>query len=589
MYITLNSLVVYGENKSTVSIDFSDRNSIIQGPSDTGKSYIVDCLNYCLGSSLPPRNIGLSDGYTKFILNFKINNNMYSIIRDYAFNIERIYNGFISTLPDNKDNLIDQKINDFFIEKLNLKGKQILTKSGTRSNVTLSALKSLSFSDESRTLSKEYFIGSSKANDYTKKKSILAFSLLGRDDSDIILPPSTDEKNQLTGKIDVYQNELISINKWLTNNEITTEEINDQIYRIDHQIKNLNQIKYTSKTQINNLNRDLDDLRVQRDSQYQLLSNINDNMTNFQILLDKYESDIDRISAILNSHNILDTYSNHACPLCSADLPEPIKEIEFIKNINHEYNSINILKTQLLDVINSTQIEKSEIINEIKRLDSEIYKNVHIQENHHNEINNDSLEELMEIQINLKSSQYFINKKNELEKLLSQANQRKSSKPKIKRELSNQYHDISSICHSLLVKWGFDKEINVFVDEITMDLKINQRERISYGKGKRAIFLTAYLVAIMQYAIEKNHPHLGFIIVDSPLVTHKDPKIINDFDVIQQSVADNFYIWLSEYDFKGQIIIIENDVPPETVKSKLNYIEFTGRKDHKRFGFYNPS
>lgn len=590
MYITLNNLIVYGKDKTPVSIDFLDQNSIIQGPSDTGKSYIVDCLNYCLGSTLIPRNIGLSDGYTKFLLNFHINKEKYTLIRDYAFKIERVYNGFISKLPENNDNLIEQKINDFLIEKLGLKGKQILTKSGTRSNVTLSALKSLSFSDESRTLAKEYFIGSTKSNDYTKKKSILAYSLLGRDDSDIILPPSTEEKNQLTGKIDVYQNELISIDNWLISKAINSEEIDDQINRVESQIQNINQVRYTSKSNLNKLNYELDTLRKERDFQFQLLSNIKDNMTNFRILLDKYESDIDRLSATLNSHNILETYKNHSCPLCSAELPEPTEDLEFINNIKYEFQSTNILKNQLLDVIKVTKDEEHEINNIIKDLDLKIYNNINIQENNHNNIDNSIFEELMEKQIDLKSSHYFLDKKNELEKLLSLASQRKVSKPKIQRELSNQYTQISSICHSLLIKWGFDRNTNIFIDEITMDIKINQRERISYGKGKRAIFLTAYLIAIMQYAIQNNHPHLGFIIIDSPLVTHKDPKIINDdFDAIQQSVADNFYIWLSQYELKGQIIIIENDIPPKAVKSQMNFIEFTGRMNDQRFGFYNPS
>ena len=62
MYITLNSLIVYGENRTPVSINFLDKNTIVQGPSDTGKSYIVDCLNYCLGSTETPRDIGLSNG-----------------------------------------------------------------------------------------------------------------------------------------------------------------------------------------------------------------------------------------------------------------------------------------------------------------------------------------------------------------------------------------------------------------------------------------------------------------------------------------------------------------------------------------------
>ncbi|SPL72022.1 hypothetical protein KPC_3200 [Acinetobacter stercoris] len=122
-----------------------------------------------------------------------------------------------------------------------------------------------------------------------------------------------------------------------------------------------------------------------------------------------------------------------------------------------------------------------------------------------------------------------------------------------------------------------------------MDLKINHRERISYGKGKRAIYLTAYAIAIMQYALNQNYPHLGFLIIDSPLVTHKDPKNKKDESedaYIQQSVADKFYIWLSKNQHKGQIIVIENDIPPKDIHNKINYIEFSGTTDYGRYGFY---
>lgn len=597
MSIILDSLIVEGEDKDAAIIKFNSSNTIIQGPSDTGKSYIVDCLYFCLGGSDIPRNIGLSNGYTKFILNFSFEGEKYSVVRDYAFKVENIYLGFKEKFTKDNKNIIEMKINEFIVNLLKLDKKQIITKAGTRSNVTLSALKTLSFFNENRTLSQEHIIGLKKSTDYTKKKSILAYSLSGNDDTDIILPPSTDEKNQLVGKINVYESEIVSINNWLSENSIENEYFSapkilyEQLDKIDHEIEKFNEINLTTKREINQLNYELNILRNKEDSIQKNINNLKDTKVSFDILLKKYDSDLERISASLNSHNILSSYENVPCPLCSSEIPEPTSTENFLNNLRHEYRNISNLKNQLLEAINSINEEILELEVDYLLNEELIEKNISHQENTYNIIDTNFINRLIEKRTILKNSEYFINKKIEIDQLLSQAQTRKSSKPKINRDLATQYSDISSICIKLLEKWGMDSYLKIFIDEQSMDLQINHRERISYGKGKRAIFLTAYAIAIMQYALENGHPHLGFLIIDSPLVTHKDPKNKDELDKtdsIHLSVADNFYLWLAEYKYKGQIIVIENDSPPEVVKEKINFVEFTGTTDYGRYGFYKP-
>jgi hypothetical protein len=131
---------------------------------------------------------------------------------------------------------------------------------------------------------------------------------------------------------------------------------------------------------------------------------------------------------------------------------------------------------------------------------------------------------------------------------------------------------------NLLTNWGVPGVEQVYFEEPDADIRINQRQRISFGKGKRGIFLTAYVIALMEYALEKGHPHLGFIAIDSPVVTYKDPKHgSNDSEEsLDISVKDKFYTWLADYKGLGQVIVLENEEPEAALRERLRFTEFVG-------------
>ena len=64
-YIRIKKLEVSGPNRTTSSIEFGEKVTIIAGPSDTGKTCIYRCINYALGASNREENIPLDeqDGY----------------------------------------------------------------------------------------------------------------------------------------------------------------------------------------------------------------------------------------------------------------------------------------------------------------------------------------------------------------------------------------------------------------------------------------------------------------------------------------------------------------------------------------------
>ncbi len=83
------------------------------------------------------------------------------------------------------------------------------------------------------------------------------------------------------------------------------------------------------------------------------------------------------------------------------------------------------------------------------------------------------------------------------------------------------------------------------------------------------------------------HPHLGFIVIDSPLKSYADPKNQENKDVAAGTVTSRYYDWLSKRSGRGQIVILENEEISELAKALLKPLEFIGEGSGEgRKGFY---
>ena len=71
--ITLLHLTFTGDNKEPASIDFSPSVTVIHGPSDTGKSFIVDAIDFVLGAG-ELKEIPERKGYTRVLLGMELPN-----------------------------------------------------------------------------------------------------------------------------------------------------------------------------------------------------------------------------------------------------------------------------------------------------------------------------------------------------------------------------------------------------------------------------------------------------------------------------------------------------------------------------------
>jgi hypothetical protein len=139
---------------------------------------------------------------------------------------------------------------------------------------------------------------------------------------------------------------------------------------------------------------------------------------------------------------------------------------------------------------------------------------------------------------------------------------------------------------ALLESWGFADIENIALDAEECDLVINDRPRLSYGAGRRALYLSSLVIALMEHALQEGHPHLGVVVIDSPLKAYADPRFQESTDVPLARVTDKFYAWLSNWSGNGQIIVLENEEVADATAEILKPIEFSGVPGLGRPGFF---
>lgn len=154
------------------------------------------------------------------------------------------------------------------------------------------------------------------------------------------------------------------------------------------------------------------------------------------------------------------------------------------------------------------------------------------------------------------------------------------------RDGSNSSRAVEAYAKTLLNDWGFVDVTSVLLDAVECDLVVNGRPRLSFGAGRRALFLTALTVALLRHALDKGNPHLGVVVIDSPLKAYADPRQTEAPEIAVSTVTEKFYSWLSNWSGPGQIVILENENIRDDMAAVLQPIQFTGPHGDGRPGFY---
>lgn len=408
------------------------------------------------------------------------------------------------------------------------------------------------------------------------------------DDSHAVLAPSTVQRNVAKGHVEALDEEILGLKAEIPD-EWTKHEAEDALLRVTNEIDHLNSYFRSHSQELASLKQKRAAIDSENQTLIQRISALSEAQNRFRLLDAKYGSDLQRLQAISIAASVVGSFEVRACPLCRTDINHQARhtvdmesQLPLRQAAQAESMKIAALQEGLRQALSDVETELKDTRESLITGRKAENENLAMQANLLTPASSgldQGLTVLTDRKAVLTMAVRDWGKVESLESRLKNMKARtKRQKQIVERDISQSATDLCKRIRSLLDKWGVPGVESIYFDETVADISINQRQRVSFGKGKRGIFLAAYVVALMEQAMSKGHPHLGLIAIDSPVVTYKDPKhgSQNPEEALDVGVKDRFYAWLADRCELGQVIVLENEEPDEQLKLRLPFTEFVG-------------
>ena len=352
--IYLTKVAAIGIGKPIAEISFDRGLNVLTGASDTGKSYLVDCIDYIFGARIRPKKIKQSEGYEElrmeirtfggeiFTLNRQFDDKFVYVAECKFEEFDRKASKKLSATHSEKN---DNNVSMFLLGLLNLAGKKLKKNK-------LNATKSLSFRDLARfclvseieIIEKDSPIYSGQKTEETSDKALFKLLLTGKDDDDLeaIENPKLFQ-SRIRGRIDLMNEDLESKRKFLLEAKKRTDALTDE--EINVRIQNL--INIVEKAHKELLVEEEKRARTwfELDRLKSALSQNEEIRKRFELLNQHYLSDLSRLEFINEGKQGLDQLKEVNCPLCNSLIDQKILEpytekIDFLTSVKNEFYKI---------------------------------------------------------------------------------------------------------------------------------------------------------------------------------------------------------------------------------------------------------
>jgi hypothetical protein len=603
MAITLKKLRVSGAGLFPAEVSFDEHRTLIRGPSETGKSHIWDCIWFLLGGTGTPEQFPESEGYDLLELVFLHNEHEYLVRKAMAGGAARVLvrqdNSWVATGAPNPFEDLAQDLGELLVKLSGAEGKKVLRTRSEKGAVTGDDLRHWALLSQPGMISKDATKG--KGHGADKRVSSYSLFLSGLDDSAVELYKSTSVKDQAKGKLAVAESELARSQSHIpagTDRALAVAAL----ARVDERLDMLT-------TQLQARSSVLRELRYQIAEEGSALATASTKLASatsicerFTLLDLKYSSDLARLGATDEGIAYFQVLEETTCPLCGTPVEQhldpgdlaPRAPTKYRDAIAAEAEKIRTLRRGLQASVAHEKARIATATADVQRLTALLKvleeKEQFVLQAAGEEFDDDP-RELAESHTRFSSWIDAFDEIDRLKKEIARLEQEtKQKRTALVRNIGSHGDEVGAIARQILNDWGFMSIKSIYVDPTACDLVIDGRRRLSYGAGKRGLFLSAMIIALMQHALKEGHPHLGAVVLDSPLKAYAQKESTDnmDRDVPTATVNASFYGWLSRFAGPGQIIVLENEAVELAIARTLNVIEFTDDNTYGRQGFYPP-
>lgn len=600
----ISKLFLSGKEVENAVVCFSKGLNVITGPSDTGKTFILQCIDFMLGSKTPPKEIPEAAKYESITLVIiDENDKLISLSRNLS-------GGKFSVLADGEQKELtathssenQSNLSNFLLNMLSLSNNNVKKnmRNETRS-LSYRDIAHLTIISEEDIIKSNSPLLSSNYSANTVEKSIFRLLISGRDDS--LSEPSEDPKISkavIAAKLELLSDEInkkkdrinsFGLERDVTKFDVLSTELEGSYHKLKSKLDEVNDTLVAIEN-----DRKIAWTELRRiESRKDVLLGLDER---FKLLRKQYESDINRLEAISESGFRLGQLTELRCPICGAS-PEHHDHNhiidfgfpdEIISACTNEAYKISSLIGDLENTQNDVRIEIEKLITQEIQLNSAVdSKTIQISDQLKPQFN-DLVKKLKDNQGERDSLAIIFELRNQVKDLkdrIEKLNKLRHDEPEPNKSSAVSSFDTNSFSlkvEDILKAWQFPNLNRVVFNLSIYDIEIDGRTRTSHGKGVRAITHAAFTLGLMDYCLEKNLPHPGIVVLDSPLIVYREP---DDSDgEFGHEVKESFLRDTARRFKLNQVIILENEAISEeqAEENSINVIRFSGNESG-RFGF----
>lgn len=583
-------------SEGVAKLKFKEGLNIITGASNTGKSYVINCIDYLFGAENPPKDINESKNYSFLLLELEYNLKPFTIkryLRGENTQVIYLYECAIKNIEKNEYRELGinaktkESVSSYILNLMQYSDKKILSKIRTNKTKLLSLREILDFIIVNETsIIREVSPIFSDNYEATYKKSLFNFLLTNKDNSNLqeIEDPKIT-KAKLFAKIEVYNNLIKDASEKIEELAgFKIEDLNEQINSLEGQYEYNTALLNKKTRERSEYIKDVEKLK-------NLIVESSRLLNKYTLLQEYYTSDIERIDFVEEGSFYLKQLKDYPCPICNNNIDNQDENFnKILVSCEKENEKIKIKIDDLNQIILSEKFNIEKYNKEINELNNKIW-NLTIEIDNElaphskvlkNRIDNIlALQKKIELKIKLRNDITVYTSYRQNCQIALDTYKVNNDTPKI----DNKYYtNFANAIKKLLDNWKYKEDCNVIFDSNTYDIEIDGKPRGHLGKGHRALTHAAFSIAIQNYMYDNDFSFPAFVILDSPLLSLKEA----DYDTEQVSniIQNAFWRDLSNTNKDRQIIIFDNKEPSEDVKTAANYIKFTGNKNNGRCGFY---
>jgi len=611
----LRSLAFFGPNKPAARVTFGPGLNVLYGASNTGKSFVVEAIDFMLGGKPPLREVPERVGYDRILLGLEtLDGSAFTIVRSVDGGSFLLYNGLhdvppggeveakvLSELHSDKN---DANLSSFLLAHCGLASKRVRKNArGETNSLSFRNIARLLIVTETEITQQRSPLSDGNVVSDTSNFSTFKLLLTGTDDSALVVAARSEPEDLsrdaqlrlLDQLLDDYREKLKELTK-------TPAELEKQLEKIEGSLRqHMAQLNATegefqqAAARRRELRKKLEESRDRRNEVDALLER-------FALLDRHYASDLDRLRAIEEGGTLFNVLGSSNCPLCGAEPAHHRANADCDGNIDavveaarKEIAKIEVLRGELVVTVKDLRRESASFDRRMPAVAAEL-----------GEIAT-SVDGLISPKLAKLRASYseFTDKRGEVREALALfATVQDIERRKAELEATDEARKLGGVSsgdiptasaeqfalavQGILTDWHFPEEGRVIFESKTRDLAIGGKPRSAFGKGLRAVTHAAFTLGLLSYCRANQTPHPGFVVLDSPLLAYRKPEGKED-DLRGTDLNERFYAYLQSLRSDEQVVIVENSDPPETIKSLDQVTMFSKNPHSGRYGFFPVS